>query len=567
MAVMYPRVFPETNKSSGEKKVFEYLRDYAPDSWHVIHSFRIPNHSEVVFGECDFIVIAPPYGIVFLEIKSGGVGISEEQLWQFINREHKITEKKRGPFEQAREGMFNIEQIIKDRVGEEYSSYRILFNYGVIFTDENHFDISKLTEDETWRLMQNNGKYPDYIAFIKKLFNNFKNELSRLGKRVPAKLSDDEARYIAKKLRPTFECVPPIKSFMDESEADIIKLTDEQLSCLDDIELNKRVVVLGGAGTGKTVIALEDARRAASLGLRTCILCYNKNLRDVIRQNIKGYSVDVYTVHGLMMKICGDTVDETQTNSVDFFDKELPHLASLSLKSSGSKYDKIIVDEFQDSCTQFYLEFFDVLLSGGLMDGVFSFYADFTRQAIYHSGSSLELLEQYAYFTKKKLNINCRNTLYIGNEMINISGFDDKNYKLSITGEPVDYLVYTSEENEKELLLSCLKDLQKAGFNSKDIIVLSRKKRSESIVAVSDPIGCIIGDYGCSPEGFFAMFSTIQSFKGLESKIVIITDVEDYKDEKLMYVGLSRARSKLFVIESKVAYKERKDLVSRRLIE
>jgi ATP-dependent exoDNAse (exonuclease V) beta subunit len=57
------------------------------------------------------------------------------------------------------------------------------------------------------------------------------------------------------------------------------------------------------------------------------------------------------------------------------------------------------------------------------------------------------------------------------------------------------------------------------------------------------------------------LFSTIQAFKGLESKIVVLCDIDDYSDERLMYVALSRARSKMFVLESDNAAKQRKNIL------
>ena len=89
MAHMYPKSFPRENKSGGEKKVFHYFMDNAPDNWYILHSFRLPEHLKVVFGESDFIVIAPGFGIFTLEIKSGGVGFDGTD-WLFIDRNHKV---------------------------------------------------------------------------------------------------------------------------------------------------------------------------------------------------------------------------------------------------------------------------------------------------------------------------------------------------------------------------------------------------------------------------------------------------------------------------------------------
>ena len=107
MAKMFPKVFPEDSVSSGERKVFEYLKNTAPADWIVLHSFRLPRHQTVVFGEADFVVIAPKLGIFILEIKSGGVGFDGSE-WIFVNRNHEETRKQRGPFQQGRQAMFEI---------------------------------------------------------------------------------------------------------------------------------------------------------------------------------------------------------------------------------------------------------------------------------------------------------------------------------------------------------------------------------------------------------------------------------------------------------------------------
>ena len=68
---------------------------------------------------------------------------------------------------------------------------------------------------------------------------------------------------------------------------------------------------------------------------------------------------------------------------------------------------------------------------------------------------------------------------------------------------------------------------------------------------------------GEKDEDVCAYFSTIYSFKGLESKIVILVDTGSYDDVKLIYTALSRARSKLYVFENKRAYEQRKEKLMR----
>lgn len=560
MAKMFPKTFPEDSSSSGERKVFEYLKEHAPADWFVLHSFRLPKHKVVVFGEADFVVIAPKLGIFVLEIKSGGVGFDGSD-WIFINRNHEKTYKKRGPFQQGHDAMFEIERIIVEKLGSSYSRTNLLYSYGVIFTDEANFPISTITEDECWRLCQKTNNN-DYCAFIKKLHKNFVEELKQLGKRVPAELTLSTAETIANTLRPIVDCVVPLKSFVQETEKEIIFLTEEQYSCLDDIEINDQIVVTGGAGTGKTLIAVEEAKRSAEEET-VAFFCYNKNLADFIRKNIDNDKISVYSLHAYLIKICGTKTEGFEKDD-EFFNNILPQLACEVVKEQGICFDKIIVDEFQDLCTEEYLAFFDQILKNGLMGGKFTFYGDFARQAIYKEDASLNTLKNVAFFARKHLSINCRNTLFIGNELINITGYEDKQYRLKITGEPVDFVVWGSEEEQEEKLLASIKELKKKGFGASSIMVLSAKKRDRSIVGKCDQEEYLFGNYGEDSSAYLAMFSTVHAFKGLESEIVILADVEDYSDQKLMYIALSRARSKLIVLESTEASKQRRNITVAR---
>ena len=59
-------------------------------------------------------------------------------------------------------------------------------------------------------------------------------------------------------------------------------------------------------------------------------------------------------------------------------------------------------------------------------------------------------------------------------------------------------------------------------------------------------------------------FSTISGFKGLESKIVIIIDVDHFSDEDtrlLNYVAVSRACAMLYVLYDCKAEQERQNMI------
>lgn len=557
MAKMYPNKFPKDNDSTGERKVYEYFKQQAPDDWIVLHSLRLPKHHEVVFGESDFVVLAPGYGVFILEIKSGGVGF-DGSYWIFRDRNGKATKKQRGPFKQAEEGMFQVSEMIINRLGEKFDRRHLLYGYGVIFTDEADFPRETIVEDEPWRLYQkSNGT--NYGEFVVQLANNFINELKALRKNLPRRPSVADVEKIRRVLRPEVDCIPPLKSFLEDSEEEILSLTNEQYDCLDDLDENKRVIVLGGAGTGKTLIAVQAAKRAAEGNGRVGLICFNRNLAEYLKFNVPEARVEVYTLHGLMCKLSGVTEIRNDEN---FFETELPEKAIAAL--DNAIFDKLIIDEFQDICIPGYLAFLDGVLKGGLSEGSFVFFGDFSGQAIYNRQASLShLKERVPYYTVKRLSVNCRNTKFIGREVVAVTGYNEQKYLLTVSGEPVDYIEWNDADEEKHKLRDLLHTLKKQGIGNESIVVLSQYKRVNSVVGLLDPFGYLVGDYGEKDEDVCAYFSTIYSFKGLESKIVILVDTGSYDDVKLMYTALSRARSKLYVFENKRAYEQRKEKLMR----
>ena len=86
MARMLPaRISPDV-RSAAERRVFEWLQnDPETDGWVVLHSLGLARHQVLLFGEIDFVVLAPNLGVFCLEIKGGRVS-RESGLWTFTDR-------------------------------------------------------------------------------------------------------------------------------------------------------------------------------------------------------------------------------------------------------------------------------------------------------------------------------------------------------------------------------------------------------------------------------------------------------------------------------------------------
>ena len=228
-----------------------------------------------------------------------------------------------------------------------------------------------------------------------------------------------------------------------------------------------------------------------------------------------------------------------------------------------------MVDEAQDLLRESFLIVLNSCLKKGLSRGKWTMFGDFTMQAIYTEGVSgaelIERLEEYASFVRFKLITNCRNTESICKEIETVTGFKAQTDLWSrVEGPPVQYLTWVTQEEQSDKLRELLRRLEGETIFPEQITILSPKRRTESVVSLLS--GLNIREYKC-PQGMNTTFCTIQGYKGLENTVVILTDIEDYLDDKLMYVGLSRARSGLFILLSETAKKEFDDLLIRRLLQ
>lgn len=573
MARMIPSVISPEVKSNAERRIFEWLRDDPEtEGWVVLHSLGIANHRTVLYGEIDFFVIAPRLGVFALEVKGGRVK-RENGVWYFTNKYNKTSSKKRGPFEQANDGVFSLFDSIKKKCGANNALSKLLFGAGVMFPDIV-FQADDM-EGEQWQVFdQNDGK--NVSGFIKRLAKNSRRKWEEMyGPMCEDKVPDAKAvRELANVLRGDFDKVVSISTLIMYAEESLISLTKEQLKCLDQIEDNSRCLIQGSAGTGKTLLAIEEVKKSVTNGEKVAFFCYNTLLGNWLKSYFDAMNEElrpafVGTFHSFMYQTAnsGDlTIHYPQDGNMQkFYREEMPLIALEAIEKKDIIFDKIVVDEAQDLLNSDYLDVMDLILKGGITRGKWSMFGDFAMQAIYSGNGNpdemKELLEDRTSFIKYKLKINCRNTKPIGEEIKCITGFDNSNYLWTkVDGPPVNYFTYKDEEEQKEKLETLLQKLLTDKIDAAMITILSPVKRENSVVSLLNSNK--IREYKPELKNDIS-FSTIQAYKGLENTIIILTDIDTFEHDKVMYVGLSRARTALYVFETEKADKERKKLLMR----
>lgn len=577
MAIMIPSVISPEVKSNAERKIFEWFQN-APgtDKWIVLHSLGIATHNKVIYGETDFLVLAPKLGIFAIEVKGGRVR-RENGIWYSTNRYGKTNSKVRGPFDQARDGIFSIVDAMKKRIDIEHRHIEnVLFGYGVMFPDIEF--TSTGIEEEQWQVFDSRDG-ANVKQFIKRLSDGAKAKWeSHYGPVNDSKLPDSsDVRYIASLLRGDFDCTVPMSAQLRNASDALIALTKEQYRCLDQLDDNPRCLIQGPAGTGKTLLAIEEVKKSVARGEKVALFCFNANLADWLSSYFENMPEAVRpkyigTFHKYMTQVAREAgllpiYPQDSDKIQQYYQSDLPEAAAIALLDGGGLYDKIVVDEAQDLIRDSYLEVMSTCLEKGLSRGRWTMFGDFSMQAIYADGMSgagmIEKLEDQTAFIRFKLTINCRNTKPICKEIETVTGFKaPHNLWTKVDGPPVQYITWSTMENQCKKLQTLLKQLADAHISPEQITILSPKRRDDSVVSMLD--GYPIKDFKV-PIGVNTTFCTIQAYKGLENTVIILTDIENFSSDKLMYVGLSRACSGLFILETDAAKREYDNLLMRRL--
>ena len=549
MVSFIPPYYGDEVKSNAEKKMFEILQDLNVKNTYVLHSLGLPRHNNKVYGEVDFVVLCEK-GIACLEIKGGRIECTDGQ-WIFKNRHGKEFKKSEGPFAQVSGNMFSLKKILAERFNYMDKFKDIPVACGVVFPDikftsKGQEIIPEIIYD------QSTSDITDYINNVFDYWNN-------RSYRKKMELTGNDIQSILGYLRGEFTFIPSIGSQLNDVDQKLIRLTSEQANTIHGLSQNDRLMIEGPAGTGKTLLAMEYAKMEAQKDKTILYLTYNKNLAKELQRKMGDIeNIRVINIDRLMGEYVKIESEEVKKDFTNYFKQLLPQKVVSYINGLTNdelakiQYDIIVIDEGQDIFSPNYLEVIDRLLKGGLEDGRWGFFYD-EEQNIYNPQyeDGIELLALYKP-ARFRLSTNCRNTVQIGEYNAKISGIPVKSY-LSERGEEVQIIGGKPEDFPKRFV-KVIKELKNGDVKLGDITILSHKKyENSSVYGLLDKIcqvNVMTDDFVYDEDK--PIFSTIQGFKGLDSKVVILVDLMSKSTEeyysKYAYIGISRARSMLYVI-------------------
>lgn len=552
---MLPPYYSE-NRSNAEIKVFEMLQDL-PLEGTVLHSLGIAEHRDKVFGEIDFVVLCKQ-GILCLEVKGGFVR-REQGVWIFENREGKVTRKEESPFQQVVGNMFSLRDHLGKLLGYQHPILRCQFACGVIFPDMSF--TRKGIDIIPEIIFDNRNSDRDLASYIERVFKYWNDRIIEKHAFVPEKLNGNMIHHLETILRGDFSCIPSISTILNEVDRRLIQLTNEQFATFRMVSDNPRMIVKGKAGTGKTLIAMEQAKRLAVSGKKVLFLCYNRLISSYLDHRMAkevrglGGKLEITNFHELLSRYI--SFNDASSYPSHLFYSQIVAERFLEYASSHEvdKYDVVFIDEGQDLLRTNYLMCIDEFLSHGLKDGSwYLFYDD--NQNIYNSAmeEGLRLLEELKP-ARATLMVNCRNTQQIATYNKLLTGFEHGEV-IKINGEQVNRTVYQDSRDMQEKLANLVKSYLKQGIKPGEIVILSPNSLKNSGIGGSNVFSsiCKFQDISSMKYSTFLddslKFCTIQSFKGMESKVVILIDLHKFIDQetrKLNYTAISRARVLLHI--------------------
>ncbi len=546
-------LIPDTPKECphGERIVFEKFGRDLDDDWIVMHSLGLVEHQKKLWGEVDIVVLSTK-GIFVIEVKGGRVSC-KDGVWEFHAPGKEPYTRKEDPWTQAKDAMFALRNTLAHHAPD---LQELLFGYGVVMPHE-HFTATG-PEIELAVLLDKRNFGKNLRFYIGDLMRHWESVYQERHGRVPRFPTREDIRRIRKLLRPDVESAFSLGSYFNGLERELLQLTNGQIKAARGVANNPRTVIRGKAGTGKTIIAIDQARRLASQGLDVLYLCFNQMLARHVEQSLaedpQASRIRVRHIHSLFreqIERAGMAAQLQRTNVSDaaLFGHVYPEVfVEAALQEEPELADVLVVDEAQDLLTPQNLDAIDLLLKDGMRKGRWHLFLDPMQNIYGKEAEETETVLREAGFAEYDLFDNCRNTRQVALQTSIISGIDMA-LEGALEGPECDCVYYRDRDDLINMLEKEVAKLLHADVPPKDIVVLSPRRLENSLLAdVNSVAGLPVRNMADNPATQGLHFSTMHAFKGLERNVVLAIDLERIGDDlmsMLHYAGLSRARGLL----------------------
>jgi hypothetical protein len=520
--VRYIGLGADEPSEDSERRVAAALRAL-PDDWTVLHhvSWQSKRGGRQGDGEADFLVIHPKKGLLVIEVKGGKIEIHEGR-WSTIDR-HGDRHQIKNPYEQATDSKHALLALLK-RHGLQA---RARIGHAVAFPHMTTLPNIGLAGSPAISLIRNDLQ--DIAGSMDRCFGHWE-----LG----ANLSTKDLSTLIDLLAPTVSVSPNLAGRTAEAEQDLLLLTAEQVEAFSGLRANRGGLVVGGAGTGKTILAIARARQLSKDGFRTLLVCYNELLgAELAQRTAAPPNLAAGTFHSLCLAEAAKAgLRAPGVKDQDWWENAAPNLLIDACAINATSFDAVVVDEAQDF-SPLWLEALRCLVATD-KDAPFFEFAD-PRQDIWKREWDSDPRHPFVF----ELTRNMRNTRPIAERVA--AAVDMPCKDRGVSGPPPIWRTTDRAPRESDVI-SAVERLLDDGFGPGDLVVLSDdaamvgRLRERSIGAYS------FGRWASRG----VPVESISRFKGLDARVVVVALSGSAANvgAAQAYVGMSRARSLLVVI-------------------
>jgi len=563
---------PRAGANRSEQALFAALAGIPnkPD-WIVLHSTLLAQNIRNLTGEADFIVLAPGLGIMVIEAKAPSSVVYREGKWKLEG----TPRPNKDPMKQLNDTRLTLRSFLqRNDLFDNAPMPRLLWITSIGWQALNRGNIGDLQFFD-WEIA-----WRDALATpaetIEKGFSEFtkwhaNNEKLHFD---PANFTAEDAEAIVGEMLTDFEArESPTDRLVHRREV-MRTAIDELERVLEIVEGNPRIYFEGAAGAGKSHLLQLAAKDLASRGKRTLVTCWNMMMADELAQHLAAKpGIEVAHLNAVMLNLAGLNDNPADANH-EWFQTTLPQLAIAAIDENPAlaEYDAVCVDEFQDIANNLLLlELIVRLTKKQRIDAAYLVLAgDELQQIMVHGNEQVNPFAQAKALipdlVKVNLRGNYRNAPKLASQLSNIA---------SLKMPPVRACVPDSVEggvkvfeykpgSQAEVLADVLKDLL-TEFRPEDIRILSPFNATSLIgefmarIANNDAERYLKGvlRFKTRPG---VRWRSIAKFKGLESDVVILTDVDQRAVDfyaktgktlgEALYVGASRARHWCIILTS-----------------
>lgn len=523
---MTPRCLPEApyfgHDTGGERRVWEALQASLPAEAVLVHSLQLSADTR---READLVVVWPGVGTVVIEVKGGKV---EHRGRQWLQNGRPMKD----PVDQANTAKHELIQLLK-YWGHRLAGTRIWHLVALPWTRVGD-EVAGLEFDRSMVIDEGDIAAGRAAARVREVFASHGTS-----RPVP---DADEVEDFVHQISQDLVDLPQEQWLSRVHEESVGQYMREQQLLVDGFADWTRLHVVGCAGSGKTWLALELARRKVADGHRVALLCYSRGLGRFLQREVSGWRRrPAYTglFHDLAIHWGGP--DHTGDSDSDYWENRLPReLTSLAARlRPEDRFDTVIVDEAQDFSDQWWPSLMQCLRDPE-RDGLFVF-SDTGQRVFGRVG--VAPIDQPPF----RLRRNLRSTRPIAQLFGSLAevASDPRGRE----GPPVRFVSCAEEValERADDAVAALADQEQ--WEVGDIALLTTGSRHP---VQRELVGD--GSHDTYWDGFFAgddvFYGHVRGFKGLERPVVVlaINGLPTGHEREVLYTGLSRARSLLVVV-------------------